>query len=198
MIKDTTKKQLSINEKERIVKIYYKGYKIVDISYMFDISERTINRIIKKYNEEKFLERKEGTGTKTKYCLYDVKNKLIKIIKTDRSMSLDELKNKLLKNYNIQYSRSGIHRILKEELHFVKKKATMKIPLTEEQLNNRQYWTIFYQYFNWDIIIWSDETTICNDPNSYQKIWYQEDEQIIKCKYKYPNKINLWGRNNQK
>lgn len=50
-----------------------------------------------------------------------------------------------------------------------------------------------YNGFNWDTEIWSDETKICNDSNSKQKIWMLDDENIIKCKYKYPLKINVWG-----
>lgn len=42
-------------------------------------------------------------------------------------------------------------------------------------------------------MIWSDETKICNDSNDKQKIWIHPDENIIKCKHKYPLKINIWG-----
>jgi len=71
-------------------------------------------------------------------------------------------------------------------------KAILKIPLTEKQLNDRQYWGIFYNGFNWDNVIWSDETKICNDSNKKQKIWIHTDENITKCKYRYPLKINIW------
>ena len=78
-------------------------------------------------------------------------------------------------------------------MSYVKKGATLKIPLTEKQLNDRQYWAIFYNNFDWSSVIWSDETKICNDSNKKQKIWMHVDENIIKCKYRYPLKINVWG-----
>ena len=139
------------------------------------------------------IERKKGTGVKTKYERNDVKDKITKIIKNNRRVTLNDIQIMLFDNHNIKYSKSNIHNIIKDDLKCVKKKATLEIPLTEDHLNSRQYWTIFYQHYNWNSIIWSDETNICNDSNSYQKIWFQPDEKIIKSKYKYPIKINLWG-----
>lgn len=47
----TVKKQLAINEKERIIDLRIWGYKIKDISDIYQISEKTVKRLIKKNKE---------------------------------------------------------------------------------------------------------------------------------------------------
>lgn len=185
------KNHLDEVERKRIIDIHNKGYTYFEISYMFDISIRTIKRIIKKNKMNEPLIRKKGTGHTMRYNEETIKNILIEIIKNNRGITLIEIKNKLNTDHNINYSKSNISIIL-QKMEYTKKRANLKIPLTEEKLNNRQYWCIYYNFYNWKNVIWSDETTICND-NEKQKIWICKNENIIKPKYRYPLKVNLWG-----
>lgn len=192
MSKNVPKKQLALNEKERIVDLYTRGYKISEISDIYQISERTSKRILKKNRDSDTLERKQGTGMNTKYNEDDLKKILTKMIRKDRALTLTDMKSKLQKTHKIKYSTANIHYILKK-IGYVKKNATLKIPLSEDHLNSRENWAIYYNGYDWSNVIWSDETKICNDSNNKQKIWMLDDENIIKCKYKYPLKINVWG-----
>lgn len=69
----------------------------------------------------------------------------------------------------------------------------MKPLLTQDHLNSRQNWTIFYQNYNWDNVIWSDETTISIQPNTISKIWIHKNDTVIKRVVKYPLTIHIWG-----
>ena len=61
------KEQLKLNERERIIKIYNKGFTLKNISFMYDINISTTKRIINKSKSVIPLDRKEGTGIKMKY-----------------------------------------------------------------------------------------------------------------------------------
>jgi len=186
------KEQLKLNERERIIKIYNKGFTLKNISFMYDINISTTKRIINKSKSVIPLDRKEGTGIKMKYDINIIEKYLSLIIIDKRGISLIELKHILENEYQIKYSKSSLANILKK-LNYTKKVSTLKLPLTDNDLNNRQYWCFFYNnYDNWDSVIWSDETKICND-HEKQKIWIRDNENVIKYKYKYPLKINIWG-----
>src|SRR5580704_2159097 len=126
------KKHISDDDKKRIVKIHEKGYKISIISDMFEISDRTVNRIILKNKQEKSIKRKNGTGSKAKYDKNIIRDKITNIIKNNRGITLEEIKIILANDHKIIYSKSQIHNIMKEELKYVKKKAKLKIPLSED------------------------------------------------------------------
>jgi len=185
------KKQLEKNERERIIKLRNKGLTLEDISNIYDINISTVQRIIKKYNKMNNLDRKSGTGIVTRYSTEVIKNALSVILTENRGLSLLEIKHKLKIDHNINYSKSTLSNILKN-LSYSKKNANLKLPLTEENLNDRENWCIFYNNFkNWNKIIWTDEAKICND-HEKQKIWIKEGENVFRYKYKYPLKINIW------
>lgn len=144
------KKQLEIIEKRRIMDLYKRDYKIIEISNIYQINEKTVRRIIKKYKDHDTMNRKKGTGLKKKYNEDIIKDFLINIIKNNRALTLNEIKNKLKEDYKIEYSKSNIHKILKN-IGYSKKNAKLIIHLTEKQLNDRQYWATFYNGFNWDL-----------------------------------------------
>ena len=60
--------------------MYKRGYKIVNISDIYQINESTVKRILKKNKDFGTLERKQGTGLKTKYNEDDLKKILIDMI----------------------------------------------------------------------------------------------------------------------
>lgn len=60
------------------------------------------------------------------------------------------------------------------------KNTILKPLLTDSQLNDRENWAIYYQYFNWENVLWSDETTISIQSNRTSKIWIQKDP---KCRH---------------
>ena len=73
---DESKKQLAVNERQRIINLRQRGYKIKDICNIYEISIRTVKRIIEKDKKLHTLERKTGTGTNKKYNENKVKKKI--------------------------------------------------------------------------------------------------------------------------
>ena len=54
------------------------------------------------------------------------------------------------------------------------------------------YWACLYRNFNFDDVIWSDETMIViNDCKN--KIWVKKGQEKIVRKVKFPLKIMIWG-----
>ena len=108
------------------------------------------------------------------------------------NLTLNQIVYILQNNYNIKCCRIIVYNRLKC-LNFESKKPTIKPLLTEKHLNDREYWAIYYQNYNWNKIIWSDETTISIQPNNYSKIWIHKDDIVIKRAVKYPLKLHVWG-----
>lgn len=73
------------------------------------------------------------------------------------------------------------------------KKTINKPLLTDEHKNARENWAIFYQYYNWNNVIWSDETMISIQPDTISKIWIHKDIDVIRRVVKYPLTIHIWG-----
>ena len=75
-----------------------------------------------------------------------------------------------------------------------KKSPIIKPHLSEKQLNDREYWAIFYNEFDWTNVIWSDETAISIIPNKYSKVWvHKDDGPFIKKTFNNRLKLNVWG-----
>lgn len=185
-----TKKHLCEEEKLRIIRLKERKYTIEAIADIYEIDRSTVIRIINKFKITGTV-KKNNISIDNKIKI-NINDQLVDIIKNYRGITLNEIKSKLKIDHNIQCSKS----IISEKLHkmgYDKKLPQLKPLLTEQHLNDRQYWAIFYSGFDWSSVIWSDETKICNDSNNYQKLWINQDETIIKSKLKYPLKINVWG-----
>lgn len=181
-------KHLDIKFKEHIISLYHRNYKIFDIADIYQITERTVYNIINRY-ESNILERKKGTGNKFNNKTW---NKIKNIVDKHNNLNLTQISNILDEKYNIKCSRSSVHRYL-INYNYVFKKSLVKPLLTDDHKNDRENWAIFYQNYNWDKVIWSDETAISIQPNNFSKIWIHKDDNDIKRVIKYPLKIHIWG-----
>jgi transposase len=100
---------------------------------------------------------------------------------------------KIKNDEGLECSKSTIHDRLHKcgfnTTHYVRKPL-----LTQKHLDDRKKWAIMYDCKNFDNIIWSDETIICNDNNSNTIIWVHKDDPIeIKRTVKMPLKVSIWG-----
>lgn len=183
------KKHLDDKLKLHIIDLKKRKYTTKDISEIYQVSERTVNNIIEKYNKNGNIKRKTGTGKSKKYNIDDIVSGLLT---NNNNLTLNQIVSILEINHNIKCSRTAVYYRLKY-MNYESKKPIIKPLLTERQLNDRQYWAIYYQNCEWNKIIWSDETTISIQPNSYSKLWIHKDETVVKRQVKYPLKINIWG-----
>lgn len=184
------KKQLSSELKKHIINLYSRNYTIESIADIYQVSKSTIYRIINKYNTTKSVERIKDSGRKFGI---NKTNKIIKIIEENNNLSTNDISKILLSKHNIKCSKSAVHRNLINN-GFIYRTPITKPLLTDEHKNCRENWAIYYQNYNWNEIIWSDECTISIQANVKSKIWINETSDIpVKRIVKHPIKINLWG-----
>jgi len=182
-------KQLTEKERLHIIGLTKKNYTIIVIADIYDISTRTVERIINKFNNDNNLNRKKGSG---RLVTYNIDSILINLLEVDRYLTLTQLESILKNRYDINCSRSNIHKII-IKLDYLKKLPNTKPLLTLKHLERRYYWAILYKNCIWTDVIWSDETCICIQSNCYSKVWVHKDTEVIKRIVKYPLKIHIWG-----
>lgn len=188
-----SKPQLCCSIKNHIVRLYERKYTAEQIAEIHEISKKTVYNVINRYNETKSTERKTGSGKKIDENLWLlIKNILDDANEASQSLSLSEVSLFLLTNYNIKCSKSTIYDYL-VKYDYVNKEPIKKPILIEKHLNDRENWGIFYQFYDWSKVIWSDETMICTQANIKSKIWINKDETKIRRVVKNPLKIHIWG-----
>jgi len=184
------KRQLTTEEKDRIINLYTRKYTVDSIADIYQVAESTIYRLIKKYKKTNSTERTKGSGVKSDQNKTD---KIIKIVNMDNNLSTNDISKLLLEEYNIECSKSTVHRHLKNN-NYINRTPILKPLLTEEHKNCRENWAIFYQYYNWDNVIWSDECNINAQSNKKSKIWINKTDDVpIRRVVKYPISIHVWG-----
>jgi transposase len=183
------KKQLDESLKNHVIDLYIRKYKISTIAEIYQICEKTVYNIISKYNNTQSVTRKIGSGKKLDDNIWNI---IKTIIEKDNNLVLSEISAILSEKHNIKCSKSTVHEYLIKN-NYVSKKPILKPILTEKNLNERENWAIFYQNHQWDNVIWSDETAISIQPNTYSKIWLHKDTTVVKRIVKYPLKIHIWG-----
>jgi len=180
---------LSDEFKLHIIELRIRNYSIKNISDIYKISSKTVRRTIKRYKKEKCVSRKSGTGTTKKYNIDQI---IVTILNNNPNFTINQILNELSTIHNINCSRMTIYNRL-IFLNYKNKIPIIKPLLTEKHLNDREYWAIYYQNFDWNTVIWSDESTVSIQPNNYSKIWIHKNDTIIKRVVKHPLKINIWG-----
>jgi hypothetical protein len=96
----------------------------------------------------------------------------------------------MLEKDNIMISKQTISNVL-HEMNYSFKKAITKPLLTEKQKSIRLEWGLNHQNYNWNNVIFSDETSIWLRFNN--KRWINDDEQDYDYVVKYPIKVHVWG-----
>src|ERR1700722_10606010 len=145
-------KHLDIKFKEHIINLYDRNYKVYDIANIYQITPKTVYNIINR-SKTNTLERKKGSGGNFDENVW---NKIKSIIDHDKNLSLSQISNKLDEEHDIKCSKSAVRRHLIKN-NYILKNPIVKPLLTEDIKNDREYWAIFYQKYDWESVIWSDE-----------------------------------------
>ena len=181
--------QLSDKQKYEIIINYEKGYSTREISENMKINRKTVIRWIKRYNDKNSVRRKEGSGRKKKTNIEE-DMKIIDELEENSCFSSREIKLNL-ENDGLLLSTRTIRRRL-NEFNYEYKNPRRKIMLTKNEKLNRLEWAIKYRNFNWERVIFSDETSVWNIQNN-KKIWIKKGEKNIERIPKYSFKKNIWG-----
>jgi len=123
---------------------------------MFDINKKTVNRIIKKIDNGEKIERKTRKGKNIKL---DIDDHIKNILCENYSLNLRQIKAILKEKHNITCSKVTIRKKLISN-GYLNKMPTIKPLLTTSHIIARRLWGHTYYDFNWDNVIWSDETML--------------------------------------
>jgi transposase len=182
-------KQLNSFSRDHIINLHKRNYSAEQIADIYEITKKTVYNIINKYEQTKSVERTVGSGRKSNDAVWFlIKN----IVDDDRKSSLKNISNILSNDYQIECPKSTVHYYLMKN-DYINKNSIKKPFMTDKHLNDRQNWAIYYQYYNWEKVIWSDETMICIQSNTPSKIWIHKNENEIIRVFKNPIKIHVWG-----
>lgn len=110
----------------------------------------------------------------------------------DNNLSLRQISAILLTKHNCKCSKTTIHEYLIKK-DYINKNPITKPLLTDNNLNDRENWAIYYQNYDWSTVIWSDEAAISIQPKKFSKVWIHKDDKNIKRVKKYPLKVHVWG-----
>lgn len=186
---ESNKKQLDLSLKNHVINLYNRNYKVNDIAEIYQVTNKTIYNIINKYTTTQSIKRKTGSGRKMNDNIIDY---IKEVVSLDHNLSLSDISFILMEKYEIKCPKSTVYDYLIKN-DFINKNPKLKPILTQDQMNQRENWAIFYQGFNWKNVLWSDETVICIQSNKLSKIWIHKDEELINKVVKYPIKIHIWG-----
>lgn len=207
---------LDDKQKEHIISLIKRNYKYDLICDIYEIQISTLYRFLQKIkaayfnknqisqNEQKhinilnilhdnnFNAIKEINDKKDQTNNHDKTDELlIQIISENCHITLKQI-SAILQQNNIILEKSAIH-VRLHKLDIIRKNIILKPLLSNKHINDRQYWAYFYSNYNWDSVIWSDETVIVNDSYYNNKIWVHKDRDIVQRTVKHPLKIHIWG-----
>lgn len=118
--------------------------------------------------------------------------KIKKIIKNDKYVTLDEIKNVLEEENDIMVSKQTIANRL-NEMKYEYKTPINKPPLTGAHIEARLEWAIEHSEFDFGNVIFSDETSIWL--RFYDKRWVNCNKDINDYDHipRHTMKLNVWG-----
>ena len=120
----------------------------------------------------------------------DSKKLILKQIKNDDTQTPEEI-SEILKDNNYKGSPKTIRKFLKKE-GFISKPPVESYELSEDQKRIRKKWWIDHKDYDWDKVIFTDETAFKTGKKKTKR-WLKKDEKNITSLRKYSKKVNCWG-----
>ena len=157
-------KHKSEDYKLTAVKYYNRNKNQVKTCKIFNCSERSLMRWVKKYDKYHDIKRKTR-----KYIAYKIKNEYVKFLKDeihkDKTITILDLTNKLNNKFNISISKSHINKVIRDQNITLKQTRLRHEPVSrfKQPVNIRNNLSIFYneiKKYNLDDIICIDETSL--------------------------------------
>lgn len=144
---------------------------------------------VKRWYKTKDLSDKPKTGRVRKTTSRQ-DNVIVKLAKEENDITSYKIQQEVKKR-KIEVSVRTINRRLKEAGGKYSNKL-IKPLLTEKHQQKRLEWAKKHQKFNWNTVVFSDESTFrLNQPT--KKVWQFPGKKKIFRSVKYPLKINVWG-----
>ena len=152
-------------------------------------SKPTVIYRVKKYQENKDLTEEKRSGRPR--CTAEKEDeRIVKIAKRNHDVTSIEIQRELEKR-GVEISDRTIRRRLNDAGgKFVKE--TQKPLLSERHRSNRLKWAKNHQNYNWDNVVFTDESTF-QLYRSNRKVWQFIGRRKVFRTVKHPQKIHVWG-----
>jgi len=192
------RKELTDFERGEIVGLHKGGFSYTKINGLLGHPRSTIGDIVQKYNEQGLTSTIPRSGRSKILTDWD-KRQLVKIVKTNRNLTLVEITENFNTSLSFSVSSRTVQRVLHEEGY--SGHAAKKKPFISEQNRKKRFgWCNMRKNWihEWENIIWSDESRFelfNNDSRNW--VWRKKDERYkIEClKPTVKNSIGImvWG-----
>ena len=186
----------------RIVELAKTGMNGVEISKQIGLHPRTVQKLIKKWDEGgrwSFPTHSHGGGIPSIYTprtLCNIKRQL-DCNPTITARQLKEQNPNILGNVGVR----SIQRAVLEKLHYKKVKARSKPLLTDRQRKRRILFAKKHSAWSdedWSGVLWSDEATFFTSDTKGKKVWRGPGSDPCNPKFtaktvKHPPSLMVWG-----
>uniref|UniRef100_A0A8C1NF85 Transposase Tc1-like domain-containing protein n=1 Tax=Cyprinus carpio TaxID=7962 RepID=A0A8C1NF85_CYPCA len=192
-------REMSVETKERIIKLLKEGKSSRNVAKNVGCSQSAVSKIWTKYKSNGKVVKGKRTGRPRKTSKRQDR-KLKAICLENRKCTTKQMRNK--------WAESGVHvcdrtvRNRLKEMGFTYRKAKRKPSLTSKQKKTRFQWAKERQSWtvdDWMRVIFSDESRICigqgDDAGTF--VWCRSNEiyedNCLKKTCKFPQSLMIWG-----
>ena len=160
-----------------------------DISKSTGIPQSTVYRVVKKIRSGDGIDRKEVEGRPKKFAETD-RRRFGQLVRYGKFRSLSDYQRELIERGSANVSRQTVLNEL-NDLGWVKMTAKPTPPLTDQEKLNRLNWRLAHRDFNWDNVIFTDESSVWLHPIFKQK-WVKKGETSVFQRPKHCPKFHMW------
>lgn len=187
---------LSTYSKQRILSLYWKGYKVSAIvEYLIledqiSVCKQGVRQFLKHYQKYGTISRKPGSGLPPKLSP-SIKQLIESTMRQDDETTATQIQAKLA-TYGIYVSLATIVRS-RLELGWTYRGSAYCQLIRRQNKEKRLHWARTYLHDNFDDVIWSDETTVqleTHRRHCYRKIG---EKPRPKPRAKHPIKVHVWA-----
>jgi transposase len=174
-------RQLSNDEKTRIVKLYSKQLGPSKIAEKTNFKRDTIKSVIKKWKATGSVTNKPRKG-RPRATSPREDRKIIQLATSDRRLTLHKLTKAIETDYDIDVSECTVNRRL-HEANLKGRRARKKPLLTKKNIKKRLKWAREHEGWtslDWAKILWSDESKFCIFGNNGSKFVWRKSGEALK------------------
>lgn len=191
---ESQKTLISKEKEDKIIKkrLFRSGYSAKDIVHLniVDLARATIYRNVEKLMKSENIDRSNGQGRKP--ILNNQHLSFIdETILSNSNCSFMQIKGHLESKLGKTVGKTTLWNFLKKN-EYSSKPPRIIPALTETHKQKRVSWCEKYRNFNWNKVLFTDESTFWLDSGKVKR-WKAKHEQNIQIKRSHPPKLNVWA-----
>jgi transposase len=158
-----------------------RGRKTSEMADLVGCSQRTVQRILKNYQERGHLRDAQRSGRPEKLDGRDLR-RLKRVLRSDRRQTLGGLKEIINQSFSCSVSSKTVSKALRKHLGMRSRRARYKPHLTGKHRTARVLWAEEHQkwgFEEWSKVIWTDETSVeLGKQSSQVLVWRSPGEEF--------------------